>query len=101
MLDNDERGTMEELCNVANNQPVFAGKTISSKTIRACLDREWVMRYNGEYILTKSGEDIIGVFEMMGDYVKFKPNGCKHSYGNYKNGCGNCGAGNDKNCRIK
>lgn len=97
---NDERGIMEELCNIAKNMPVFAGKLISHQTAQACLDRKWAMRYEGEYVLTELGKNIIGAFEIRSSGIFYKPKGCKQTDGNYKNGCGHCGTGDDKKCRL-
>lgn len=97
---NDERGIMEELCNIANNMPVFAGNTISHQTAQACVDRKWAMRYDGEFVLTELGKNIIAANEIKCDGILYKPKGCKQNKGTYKNGCGHCGTGNDKKCRL-
>lgn len=46
----------DELKNIAKNQPVFAGDTLSHKTAGECGSRGWAKRdENGKWILTEAG----------------------------------------------
>lgn len=51
-----ERHYLEEMRNIAQNAPVFAGDTISHDTANECVRREWAERdENGDLVPTRLG----------------------------------------------
>lgn len=51
----DEKHFLEEARNVARNQPVFPGDTISHATAEECARRGWIERdENGYWVATES-----------------------------------------------
>lgn len=49
---------LQELRNVAENEPVFAGDTISHASAAGCGDFGWISRdTNGDWITTQRGRD--------------------------------------------
>lgn len=63
-----EAHVFEELGNIALNQPVFPGDTISHPTARACEDRGWVRRDgSGNLRITAAGIDSLYRWLLSGD----------------------------------
>lgn len=51
-----EKDALEELNNICQNYPVYAGKTISHAGARECSDRGWVKRNTeGDWVPTTKG----------------------------------------------
>lgn len=51
-----ERHYLEELANVVENYPLFAGDTISHETAQVCGKRGWIVRQSdGNWIPTAEG----------------------------------------------
>lgn len=51
-----ERHYIEELANVVENYPLFAGETISHATAKECARRGWIVRNaDGDWIPTAEG----------------------------------------------
>lgn len=53
-----EANVLEELSNIVDNAPVFAGDTISHMTARECQRRGWAERnWQGDWIATRAGRE--------------------------------------------
>lgn len=48
----------DELKNIKENQPVFAGNLCSSNDAKSLIEKGYVMRYEGEYVLTEKGKEL-------------------------------------------
>jgi len=51
-------GEREELKNIAQNMPVFAGDTLSHDTVNSLVSKKLALRYEGEFCLTEYGKII-------------------------------------------
>lgn len=49
---------LEEFHLIAKNQPVFAGNLSSKEDAKLLMDLGFVMRYEGEYVLTDAGTEL-------------------------------------------
>ena len=55
-----EKHYFEELGNVATNQPMFPGGTISHTTARVCQQRGWIKRdRKADWITTRLGDRVL------------------------------------------
>ena len=48
-----------EFNHIAKNQPVFAGNICSSQDAKSLMDKGLVFRYEGEYVLTEKGKNLV------------------------------------------
>jgi len=53
---------IDELKNIAKNQPVFSGNLSSSNDAKSLIDKKLVLRYEGEYCLTEKGKNLMDSF---------------------------------------
>ena len=57
--------TIEELENIVENAPVFAGKTISHATANECVNNGWAERNeNGDFVPTEAGRRMYQVMQL-------------------------------------
>lgn len=55
-----EKHVIEELGNICENQPLFAGDTISHATANECVARGWAKRNgDGDFVMTLTGIGIL------------------------------------------
>jgi len=55
---------------------------------------------NGKAITEEQANRNLAAFEIKSSGVLYKPNGCKMTLGTYCQGCGNCGKGNNIDCKL-
>lgn len=72
-----ERHYLEELANVVEGYPLFAGDTLSHETARVCGERGWIVRQgDGNWIPTAEG---LHVYECNPQYHKRRPSNAEGS----------------------
>jgi hypothetical protein len=51
-----EKLEIEEIKNIADNQPVFSGNVLSKESAHSLCEKKLAMIYEGEYVLTEAGK---------------------------------------------
>lgn len=57
---------IEELFNIGNNQPVFAGDTLSHQSAKELSDAKLTMRWEGDHVLTENGKIVLQYLKLDG-----------------------------------
>lgn len=57
-MEKTDKFDFEELMNIGDNMPVFAGNLLSHETAHSLVKKGLAMTYEGEYVLTEEGKKL-------------------------------------------
>ena len=59
-----KKGDIDELFNIGNNMPVYAGDTLSHDTAHSLCRHKLALTYEGKYCLTELGKSVFKGFKL-------------------------------------